>query len=795
VDRESQVCNCNIDISLLVSAAVLQQAIISKLGVPLAGGVIYFYRQDDMTTLKNVYYQTGTGPLAFDALPNPLVLSASGSFVDVNGADTLPYFYPYLDDCANTGCNPSQQDLYFIKVYDSNMNLQFTRSYFPFGAEGQQPSGLIASLENYISNNRFWRNIGQSQIGQNDNGGFNAATLTQYTHEEYNASGTYYTQRLAPSQHDGFSMPDFRYIRNANTGITEIISFLKFPGQPAPPTIVGDVQPEFYINHTCTSDSSGATLKVYQFPISLHLATLANQLAAFSIQGQSISGNATITVGIYQFNGSGTISPATIPLGDGKITFGSSWEKFELFGIFPPNTNLPTGNPGDDAYYLQIGMPVGSSGAAVCNLNFCLPSLYISDALINIPTNDFQTYDQIDAIIAAPRTGDVKISMNDFYPFGWVPMTGGTLVGVNTVATTVVAPTSNLGIAYQGTDAWPLYNMLWNRFVGFTNGTSNSLAQMYLPAGGVVGYGANAWSDWNALNQLSLSPMIGRILMGTVPPTALPVLYTNTVTAATTTTTVTCATNAGGLLFTSAQALALGQAFQFPTPGGGGALPTGINANTTYYAIPTGASGNAFYVATTLANALENITILGSNTGTATFSITSNIASTSLVLAVSVSPNALNLFKGQIVTFSNANGALALPGGLAANTVYYAAPTGNSTNGTGTFCLATSFSNAMSGNYITYTTSGSGTTIATVSLPGASEGEFAHQQYGAEIGTHYHTPDGTSATDKFVLNTSGSGASAGATSGTPVTNTGTAGAGTPANITQPSIQMNFLIKL
>jgi hypothetical protein len=784
---------CEIVTSQLICPAILQNLVDSKTGIPLAGGVVTFYRQQDMSTLKNVYYQVGSAPpYTYVAAPNPMILSATGSTVDTNGNDVLLFYYPYLDqDFPVEMCDPSVIDTYYITVYDSMGTFQFDRKNFPFTAGSPTPSNSIATLENVVANNRFWRNLGQQQLG-NGTTGYNAATLpVTYTHDEYNNTGTYYTVRLAPDQHDGFSMPDFRYIRNANSNITESIIFTKFPEQLPPPIIQGDIQPEYYINHNCSADTSGATLKIYQFPISLHIATLANQPFTFTIQGMATSGNATITVSIYQFCGTGSVSPGPIPVGAGTITFSNSWEKWSLVDIFPTNDGITLSGTNDDAFYLQIGMPVGTTGSpqpnAACNISFCLPSIYLIDALEAAPTNSFQTYDQIDAIIAAPRTGDVKISINDFYPFGWVPLTGGTLVNVNSGSVTVVAPTSNLGIAYQGTDGWPLYSMLWNRFVGFTNGSSNPLAQMFTAAGAAAAYGSNAWSDWGALKQLSLSPMIGRILLGTVPASALPILYSSTVTAAQLTTAFTATAINGGLLLTSTQPMAFGEIVQFANTGGGSALPSALSSATNYYAIPT--SATTFYVATSLANAQSDIVVVGGSNGSGTI----NAITQSLVLTAANTPTSVNLFRGQVITFANTGGAL--PTGLVANTLYYAMPCYSATLGATTFCVATSFANAMSGNaLVAYTDAGSGTTTVTISMPGASEGEYAHQSYASELGSHVHPAPGSAGTLQFSLS-SGSGSGPAGSTGLTNPNTGPTGSGVPQNVTQPSVAMNFFIKL
>jgi hypothetical protein len=140
---------------------------------------------------------------------------------------------------------------------------------------------------------------------------------------------------------------------------------------------------------------------------------------------------------------------------------------------------------------------------ATCNLSFTLPSIYLSDV---IPTNSFQTYDQIDAVINSPRTGDLRMSLNSFYPFGWLPMNGGTIGDSSSNATTRAKA-----------DAWPLYYMLWTSFNKF----GFSALPIYTSAGGNSTYGASALEDWSANKAIALTKAMGQVLMGTVPFAAL----------------------------------------------------------------------------------------------------------------------------------------------------------------------------------------------------------------------------------------------------------------------------------
>lgn len=585
--------------SKLVSAAMLQDFIIGKDAEPLAAGIITMYQDSNHAVLKNWYYQTGVaGAYTYVALPNPMTLSAAGTMQDVNGNDIIPFYYPW-DENDSDIAQP-----YFVTVYNANGQLQFTRSGFPFVATEITPVvNEIPTFENYIINNRFWRNLNVLDAG----------TLNNSWTTQYNNSGTVYYQTLCPDQHDGFSMPDLNYVKNINGSSTETITFKTFPKQQTP-VLVGDIQPEFYINHNCTADSSGASLKVYQFPISLHQATLSCQPFTFTIQGQLVSGSATIGVYIYAFNGTGVASSA--PSLIGNITFSTTWTKWDLTGTFPSTLGVTLGSDGtggnDDAFYLQIAMPAGAN--AVCNLNFTLPSIYLS-AEVDVPTNSFSTYDQIDSVVASARTGDVKTSLSTFYPFGWVPMSGGTLAHPNTQSTTIVPPT-NLTLAYQGYDGWALYNMLWTAFSNVVvNGAE--LVQIYDSAGSTTTFGASAYEDWNALKQLALTEMTGRVVMGTVPIASMTKKYTTTFTAS----------SSGGLLITTANPVNVFKGMPMTFTNTGGALPTGLTANTVYFATAdAGLSTTTFRVSISYSNAMAGIAVAYTNAGSGTNTVIMGMA-------------------------------------------------------------------------------------------------------------------------------------------------------------------------
>jgi hypothetical protein len=568
-----------IDPSLLIAAPMLQDYFVDKTtGTPLSGGILTFYQDNSRTTLKNVYYQSGS-PLGYTylPLPNPLTLSDVGTIEDANGNDTIPFFYPY-SELDNTTKQP-----YYITVYSSDGILQFTRQNFPFNP-GTSSGVVNATNENLIANNEFWRNIGS----------LNATTLTN---SFILNSGTLFYATIAPSQHDGFTdMSDIQFIKDAN-GATDTLTFEKFVGNFSDQVIPDDITPEYYLNINCTGAGS-ETVKYVQVPIQLHVDSLSGVTTCTAvIDAMAVTGNPSITLKLFQFLGTGVTSPAAATLE--TIILSNDWAKYTITFTIPTAQGLTLGNGGDDALYLQIGLPIAST----FDINIAKPAVYLADAA---PTNDWQTYDEINAIISSPRTGDIRTSLNKFYPYGWVPMNGGT-----------IGDAASNGTARANIDTWPLFELLWNAFHSYTNGSTNLLAQMVTSAGSNVAYSGSAISDFTANNAITLTKSMGEVILGTVPVSALLAPYGTTFTAISST----------GLALTTSVGLNVFNGMPFYVSNTGGALPTGLVANTIYY-VANFSGTNAFNVATSFANAMAGTVIAYTNAGSGTNSFISALAGT-----------------------------------------------------------------------------------------------------------------------------------------------------------------------
>jgi hypothetical protein len=583
------------DVNLLIAAPMLQDSFVDKDGTPMSGGTVTCYHDNSRTTLKNWYYQVGQGgTYIYIALPNPLTLSAAGTICDINGVDTIPFFYPYDETDENI------RDPYYITIVNHAQTNQITRENFPFVAPGGGTLADVNTFNNLIINNGFWRNIQP-----------NTVNVTPYTSVTLNnimlvpESTNLYAAPIAPSQHDGLRWNDIQFLKNNVSG-NDVVTFIPFPLGTAQP-ISNNIVPEYYLNHVCNVPGTNESTKCYNFPVSLHVNSLDSVPFTFSIQAQNGGGTSpgqnVITIFILQDTGTGGSPVAPIEVEQFVLTTG--WELYVATGVFPSTAGLNLGLGADDALYIQVQMPLNIA----CNINFTKPSVYLTQNLL--PTNDFSSYGQVDAVVNSPRTGDIRSSVAGTYPYiptwayGWLAMNDGTIGNASSNATT-----------RQNADTWPLFKTLWHTSATYSSfsGMTNPICQMYDSSGTPVAYGpyisapTTAISDFNANRQLSLTRMMGRVMMGTVSVfAALAGAYSQTVTGS---------SSGGGsptliLTCTNGAYLFQGQPISFFS----GILPGGLSGRAYYYVTNIGIAGaNTFQVSTTYAGAIAGTGLISYTT-------------------------------------------------------------------------------------------------------------------------------------------------------------------------------------
>lgn len=557
--------------SLLIAAPMLQDYLVDKdTGLPLAAGVVTLYTNFTNMFLKPWYTQQGDSlPYTYVELPNPMVLSAVGTIQDTSGNDVIPFFYPYTQGDA------PEFESYFITVENSNGELQFTRANFPFVAKVNPPASLVATNENLLINNCFWRNAALTT-----NTPFNPNTTAFFNGKiTINAKNLIYGT-LAPSQHDGHIMPDILYFKDTMDSV-ETISFNTFSAPSTQTTfpdnvlLPNDITPELYFNLTCATMGT-ETVRYVQIPLQLHIKSLSGFAGGyFTIEAYNAAfSNAVITAAIFQFTGTG--APIQPVVSTQQIILGSGWNKSTINLPIPTAQTLTTGVGGDDALYIQIGYPTQQ----VFNINIALPEFYLGSPPA---TNSFQTYDQVNAIASSPRTGDVRTSLNKFSPYGWVPANDGTIGSSLSTATT-----------RNSNDTWLLYNLIYTSM-------SDDLAPV---TGGRTAPGnttAAAYTDFAANKAMALTKNLGRAMIG-LPPLAT-VTYDRTITP---TWNNSVTSNPAGTNYVGVFTITLSTTTALLYPGSPiyltGTMPTGGNfvANKVYYAIPArDGTATQFQLATT----------------------------------------------------------------------------------------------------------------------------------------------------------------------------------------------------
>lgn len=561
---------------LLIASPTLQDALIDDAtGLPLAAGVVTMYHDDARTSLKAWYYQSGTaGAYTYIPLPNPMILSSVGTIVDNNGNDTIPFFYPVVVESDGTVA----ADPYYVTVDNANGQRQFTRQNFPFVPPGAPPGPSVPTLVNYVVNGIFANNVGSLTT---------SAASTPASTYVINST-TFYYWTIAPSNHNGYSVPDLIYAQNSNDG-TEVITFPAFGlGSTA---LTPSLTPNNYLSIVC-SVAGTATSKFIQWPLELGVQNLVGVSATLVFWAQSTAGATNISISVLEFLGSGAVSPDPIIIQ--PITLTSSWVKYTIPFTFTNVTgSVIPGSPADDAWFLQINLPPAGNGTFT--INIANPGLFIGVTADSVPTSYLETVDQVAAITNTPRTGDVRATVNSFQPFGWVPANDGTIGDASSNATTRAA-----------VDTFPLFNQLWNIAKAYDSGsTSNPICQMYTSGGVAANFGSTAIGDYKAHNQLALTRQFGKVMLGTAPISSLLAAQKTTFTAI----------NSGGLAIVAANNVNFfnGMPVVFTTTTG--VLPTGIVANAVYYVANFGGT-TTFNVATSFANAMAGTVISFTNTGT-----------------------------------------------------------------------------------------------------------------------------------------------------------------------------------
>ena len=120
-------------------------------GAPLASGVVSFYQDATRAVPKLVYELSGAPPnYTYTALPNPIILSNTGTFQDAAGNNIAVYYFPYDSQLPDANVQ-----LYYITVTNSMGTEQFTREAWPNIVTNESESLTQANISNGLINPQF----------------------------------------------------------------------------------------------------------------------------------------------------------------------------------------------------------------------------------------------------------------------------------------------------------------------------------------------------------------------------------------------------------------------------------------------------------------------------------------------------------------------------------------------------------------------------------------------------------------------------------------------------------------
>lgn len=312
----------------MVTSNSFQDAIIDKdTGLPLAGGVVTFYRDSQRSLLKTVWIQTGSPDhYTFQPVPNPLILSAAGTPEYLN-QDFVPFFYPW-DENDDTAPDP-----YYITVDNSQGERQFTRQRFPWVPVDNSEDVIQQDIINFIPNGQF----------------------AAHTNLVNNAIPNDPTDLLivAPGGAVGWY-----YQKNNPSTSTDLLSF-NYLGTTSTETETLTGSPRYAVVISCINPSSDDTFKEFRMRFSNvnHFANESTYTVSLSAQNLSTG---TIPVGfhIYKFFGTGgnpsdPVSSIPITVDFGNLKFSTESIQFQ----FGSNQGYNIGTNNDDYVELVFSFP------------------------------------------------------------------------------------------------------------------------------------------------------------------------------------------------------------------------------------------------------------------------------------------------------------------------------------------------------------------------------------------------------------------------------------------------------
>lgn len=297
-------------------APSLQEYFVDKdTGLPLAAGIVTFYSDLSRTDKKSIYMLSGTAPnYTYVELPNPVTLSAVGTFADDNGNDIIPYYYPYDAD--------GNVELYYVTVESAGEVPQFTREAWPNLVNESSSTSL--TLTNFIPNGQFLAHNNTPDDGE---------IVSEITNI---AQGGW-----------TFERPD-------DSTATDTVTFERFGSYVGNPT----ASPRFAVNIECSSADSGDAYKDLRIKFrDVNKFSSEENQYTFSFTAISNGSDFDVDIDVIKNYGTGGSPSDTETINISEQTIGQSYEIFNIPFVFGSNSGKSIGTNDDDFVQIAISFP------------------------------------------------------------------------------------------------------------------------------------------------------------------------------------------------------------------------------------------------------------------------------------------------------------------------------------------------------------------------------------------------------------------------------------------------------
>ena len=378
--------------SKYISLGYLQSYFVNKdFNIPLAGGIVTFYSDNERSKLKPIYQLNGApGAYNFTLLPNPLVLSPVGTFIDENGNEIVPYAYPY----------DSKEDLelYYITVTDRFHIEQYVRQAVPSDiAEVQQEIGS-AFNNNYIKNGQFAVINSDIVINSIYDSGKKFINNSLFTNSPYDSGLVFYINGIEERTNIG----DCFILQNSSSVNQNLsVGILDNDANPISELSTQEANPYYYLKYSSNS-TSGEAFK-YILDIAGDISAFAGNQITYSVVCNTTSsaginlGACCIQVyyddnGAYVDDASSRLNTGVILTNGNNVEIASGTHKISFTITVPPlNNELLT--IGGGLFIVGIVLPTND----VCNIN--ITNRQLNDSIAVVPSYPYNTLSNVQAEI------------------------------------------------------------------------------------------------------------------------------------------------------------------------------------------------------------------------------------------------------------------------------------------------------------------------------------------------------------------------------------------------------------